>query len=430
MSEALLDGAGAGKIGRTKTMNRLRLTTYASIVILSLAIIAIVAAIEAKPNQGSTPKNQVAKRSNNRLVVHEWGTFTSIAGKNGTSLEWRPLNGASDLPSFVYDMSGLSGAGLRSGQRCIKCNLEALVRMETPVIYFYADRETSVSVRLSFSKGKITEWYPQARMIYGSTPGDEIDWGRLTVLPGAQENFPVETKPSHYYPARETDAAPLRICTIKGEQREKFLFYRGVGTFDQPLTVELDDHGIVAKDTSAESIPQLILFENRGGNIGYQVRSSLDGEMVLDRPELGQTQESLERDLGAMLVAQGLYEKEALAMIKTWRDSWFEEGLRAFYIVPRKLTDSILPLTIEPEPSEISRVLVGRIEIITPEMKKEIESLLSDSSRDVNDVAEQIIRRHGRFAEPVLKDALENTSDPELRTRIQQIITYAGRNPH
>jgi hypothetical protein len=411
-------------------MNRSRVTIYASVLVLLIAIIAIVAKLEARPSQRATAKNQIAKRANNRLVVHEWGTFTSIAGKNGVSLEWRPLNGSSDLPSFVYDQSALSGAGLRSGERCIKCNMEALVRMETPVIYFYADREMSVSVKVALSKGKITEWYPQARMVYGSTPSDGIDWGRITVLPGGEESYPTETKPSHYYPARETDAAPLRVCNVKGEQREKFLFYRGVGTFDQPLTVKLDEGSVVAKNTSAESIPQLILFENRGGNIGYQVRSSLDREIVLDRPALGQTQESLERDLAALLVAQGLYEKEALAMIKTWRDSWFEEGLRAFYIVPRKVTDSILPLTIEPQPSEVSRVLVGRIEIITPEMAKEIESSLSDSSRDLNEVAAEITRKHGRFAEPVLKDVLEKTSDPELRTRIQQIINYTGSNPH
>ncbi len=130
-----------------------------------------------------------------------------------------------------------------------------------------------------------------------------------------------------------------------------------------------------------------------------------------------------------MLVAQGLYEKEALAMIKTWRDSWFEEGLRVFYIVPRKVTDSILPLTIEPQPSELTRVLVGRIEIITPEMEKEIESSLHDSSRDLSEVAAEITLKHGRFAEPVLKAVLEKTSDPQLRARIQQIINYSGSKP-
>ncbi len=36
-----------------------------------------------------------------------------------------------------------------------------------------------------------------------------------------------------------------------------------------------------------------------------------------------------------MLIAQGLYQDEAQAMLETWRDSWFEEGSRLLYIVPR-----------------------------------------------------------------------------------------------
>src|SRR5436190_1203994 len=118
-------------------MNRSRLVTYASVLVLLFAITSIVAVMAAGPVQRATAKNQIAKRAGNRLVVHEWGTFTSIAGKYGVSLEWRPLNGASDLPSFVYDVGGLAGGtGLRHAERCVKCNYEALVRMETPVIYF------------------------------------------------------------------------------------------------------------------------------------------------------------------------------------------------------------------------------------------------------------------------------------------------------
>lgn len=412
--------------------NRLRLATYASVLVLLVSIVVIIG---AKPVQRTTAKNHITKRANNRLVVHEWGTFTSIAGKNGVALEWKPLNGTSDLPSFVYDVGGLANStGLRHVERCIKCDYEAVVRMETPVIYFYADRETTVSVRVDFFRGKITEWYPQARGVYVPGPHDErnpstLDWGRITVLPGTEENFPVETKPSHYYPARETDAAPLRVCGVKGEQREKFLFYRGVGTFDQPLTVKLDGDRVSLSSRGPEVVSKFILFESRAGYVGYAAVDSFNGEAVIQRPSLNESVDSLERTLEAMLVAQGLYEKEALAMIKTWRDSWFEEGLRVFYIVPRTVTDSILPLTIEPQPSELTRVLVGRIEIITPEMEKEIELSLSDSSRDLKDVAEEIMRKHGRFAEPVLKDVLEKTSDPELRTRIQQIINYSGSKP-
>src|SRR5262245_8956400 len=36
------------------------------------------------------------------LVVHEWGTFTSVQGGDGKLLTWHPLQ-TSVLPSFVYD---------------------------------------------------------------------------------------------------------------------------------------------------------------------------------------------------------------------------------------------------------------------------------------------------------------------------------------
>lgn len=192
-----------------------------------LTLAAIVALSGSNPAAKKAERTAKAGTSHvNRLIVHEWGTFTSIAGEDGTAVEWRPLNGASDLPEFVYEAAGLrQGAGLRHGKRCIKCEMEALVRMETPVLYFYADKETIVSVRVDFPKGKITEWYPQARGVYNGDFGGVIDWGRLTVLPGAEVAFPIENNESHYYPARETDAAPLRVCSEKEQQHEKFLFY-------------------------------------------------------------------------------------------------------------------------------------------------------------------------------------------------------------
>ena len=35
------------------------------------------------------------------LTVHEWGTFTSVAGENGDAIEWDVLGGKYDLPRFV-----------------------------------------------------------------------------------------------------------------------------------------------------------------------------------------------------------------------------------------------------------------------------------------------------------------------------------------
>jgi len=47
------------------------------------------------------------------LTVHEWGTFTAIAGKDGRAAEWLPLGfprypASTDLPQFVEHINGVN----------------------------------------------------------------------------------------------------------------------------------------------------------------------------------------------------------------------------------------------------------------------------------------------------------------------------------
>jgi hypothetical protein len=392
--------------------------------LLTAAIATLVGITLSAKNNQATKADRKSVSAENRLVVHEWGTFTSIAGRDGVALEWRPLNGPSDLPRFVHTMQERDG-GLR--HRAVgKGDLTASVRMETPVLYFYSGKEMDVSVKVDFPQGQITEWYPQARAV-----GTNVDWGKLKVMPGAALNLPVESAHSHYYPAREVDAAPVQVCGTNGKpgQQEKFLFYRGVGTFDLPLTVRLEGQSVVLKNTGKDEIAHLIIFENRGGKIGYRLYDGLTGEMKYERPNLDQKMDALLVDLKRILVASGLYEKEALAMIKTWSSSWFEEGVRVFYILPRQTTDRILPVTIDPRPAELVRVLVGRAEVITPEMERSVEqqiSRLRDSSPQVREVAMEGIRKYGRFSEPILKRLLGTESDGAIRERIRKLIASPG----
>ena len=392
----------------------------------TLVVVSALIALVLAQGAGKPLSAQTATRVDDHLVVHEWGTFTSIAGQQGVSVEWRPLAGASDLPTFVYTSDGVtSGRGLRSGRQCIKCNYEALVRMETPVLYFYTDRETSVSLRVDFPKGKITEWYPQARLVYADANNSSIDWGRFTVVPGAEPQLPVKQRESHYYPARETDAAPLRVCGARATEFEKFLFYRGVGNFDLPIAVRLEGEKVLLNNRGRSVIRNVVLFENRHGKVGYSIRNLETGDLSVERPALVQTIDSLQRDLQEALMQQGLYEKEARAMLKTWRDSWFEEGVRVFYVLPRTLTDAVLQLSIDPIPSDLVRVLMARTEIITPEMEQAIAqevARLTDSSSEVREQALKAIRVYGRFAEPVLQRIRANTVDQETRSRIDKLL--------
>jgi hypothetical protein len=384
--------------------------------------LAVIVFIGVKLSARHTRNNANLPAQNN-LIVHEWGTFTSIAGKDGVALEWRPLNGPPDLPKFVHTIQQ-GDAGLRNAP---KAALSAVVRMETPVIYFYSNNEMDVSVKVDFPKGKITEWYPQARLVKTG-----INWGRFKVMPAASLNLPVEYSASHYFAARETDSAPVQVCSTDGKpaQQEKFLFYRGVGTFDLPLSVKLAGNEILLKNLSHNAIARLIIFENRGGKIGYRVLDAFTGETTSERPALDGNMELLVSDLKQTLVAAGLYEKEAEAMIKTWRASWFEEGVRVFYVLPRETTDTVLPIDIDPKPAQMVRVLVGRAEVITPEMEKSVQrqvSMLNDPKAGAEAIP--AIRKYGRFSEPILKRILATERNPVVRDRLKQLIDHVVEKP-
>src|SRR5690349_19815621 len=115
------------------------------------------------------------------LTVHEWGTFTSVAGADGQSVDWTPLSGPQDLPCFVEhartspdasllttlqvkgrDIYGLlkvlpggpnapapvsqtfAAPALPSAPVVPPALMAAKVRMETPVLYFYSPQVTTV----------------------------------------------------------------------------------------------------------------------------------------------------------------------------------------------------------------------------------------------------------------------------------------------
>jgi hypothetical protein len=305
------------------------------------------------------------KEPEHKLVAHEWGTFTSVALDTGAPARWAPWNGPADLPCFVY-----------RDEMTPKWSLSGTVRMETPVIYFYADQPMTLGVTVRFPKGMISEWYPKAENTYlpwsekgpASAEQGVIRWNNVQVRPGAREEFPRGEGDSHYYPARATDATPLRV----DGQDEKLLFYRGVGNFIPVVGARFPGDGkLEIQNLGAEPIPLAIAFENQGtGKIGYRVVRNVAKEVSIEPPALTQDVKSLHAELQRELVAAGLYEKEAAAMIATWQDSWFEEGTRVIYIMPRAAVDRVLPLDIQPVPAEVKRVFVGRVEVLSPWTEK------------------------------------------------------------
>jgi hypothetical protein len=366
------------------------------------------------------------------LTAHEWGTFTSIAGSDGQAVEWSPLAGSKDLPAFVEHFRDPG----------YKLGLRGTVRMETPVIYLYDSREETVSVSVAFSKGVITEWYPHASRVEpaGNVYGENlhkagargsIAWDSVTLAPNGRPEFPREDRNNHYFAARMTSSTPLSVKTATGEQQEKFLFYRGVSTFSVPLSAALDTEGkLRIRNRGDREIPTAILFERRGEKVGYRIGGSLKEELILDAPELTATMDDLGRDLEGILVAQGLYQDEAHAMVETWRNSWFEEGSRLLYIVPPAFVNEVLPLSIKPVPAQTVRVFVGRLELVTPATQREVETAFA-----AHDAA--TLKAYGRFLEPILATMIKKETDSVQAHRLQgylnavygQLVTRnLGRN--
>ncbi|HEY2343397.1 MAG TPA: hypothetical protein VGH90_10225, partial [Chthoniobacteraceae bacterium] len=277
------------------------------------------------------------------FTVHEWGTFTSVQGADGAQMLWNPKV-AVELPRFVYPWLGnVNGLALAKGNYICK------QRMETPVIYFYSEHEQDVDVAVNFRFGAITEWYPSSapdeqRKTFAARRGAEnppaLLWEKLHLTParqGADEmrsRLPVDQSGSHYFAARDTNSDFVQTASKDGSPEiEKFLFYRGVAFFDAPLTVKLDGKKaevVSVENHGTEALSDLYVFENDADFRGWAVVERLEpGESrTVPRHDLtpaaspGELADAVAPQFRDALMRQGLYRREADAMIATWRQTW------------------------------------------------------------------------------------------------------------
>ena len=185
-----------------------------------------------------------------------------------------------------------------------------------------------------------------------------------------------------------------------------------------------------------------MLHNNSGAPIGaaFLIRIERREGPVLDVPQRrrrpgddaaagGPSTESLADAVVKALVAEGLYEKEARAMVKTWESSWFGEegtGTRLLYTLPRRVTDKLLPLRINPTPDETVRVLVGRIDMLTPEQEAKLVAMLprADTPSAISREEAMEMKALGRFLSP----AIERAGEVQRRKLIQALNAAAAGN--
>jgi hypothetical protein len=241
----------------------------------------------------------------------------------------------------------------------------------------------------------------------------------------------------HYGRARETDSAIVETVDANhGSHFEKFLFYRGLGNFDLPVKLTaLGNDQFEITNSGDEASGALLMMRIEDGLVRFtridpvHARSAVEVTLTETESTVDQLTEATIREL----TVAGLYEKESLAMVNTWRTSWFEEnGTRLLYLVPNTQTDKLLPLKVNPAPDEQVRVLVGRLETITPEDCRELVHNLvgsNASEQPADDSIKEELKSLGRFAEPAIKFAITQTADVVARKRLEVVLAkvHAGK---
>jgi len=419
------------------------------------------------------------------VIVHEWGTFTSLQDENGQAIGGINVDDE-PVPGFVFQDGsqpveaqysndkgnfGLPPYGTPTTKGWAVGDPAVTMRLETPVLYLYPPKGQTpqsvppLNVHVDFHGGFLTQFYPYAHAVPFNGIGEitgkstsSLDWAGVKM--GSTEK-PVETDDKVWTTPREVGAPLLQVMMhfeggdekpdpVGVLQAEHFLFYRGVGHLDSPIYLNRNPSNVDKKDwlyvwpnwvdrVSHASTPQGDIALDALYPEGWLTEIHADGScafrLVSPFQEGSRTRihsltdfsskfaaidftvanlTTLKASMQAALVKEGLYPDEASAMLRTWELSYFKSpGLRFFYIVPRAWVDRVLPLKISGAPTDITRVMIGRIELINDEQKAALARLAAGPCPDLASV----------------KQAAFNALEKGHLTDAQKEPFYSGEKP-
>jgi hypothetical protein len=356
---------------------------------------------------GALLPGSLGAQESNRWKIHEWGTFSSLMNERGLPIGW--INTEDEpLPEFVHRLDrslvvALDDLAPVFFKGAPRNHPDVLVRLETPVVYFHPPKQVTlpatVDLSVKFNGGWLTEFYPDAKVTAPGLERRDAEFGRITprtvgtlewkgIQVGKKGAFP-ETKDAVWTSPRDVQCAPL---TMPAGESEQFLFYRGVAFLQPPLAAGLAEDGktltlmsrlpaelaskaplriaklwyVDIREDGAlafRTLPMAQLPASGDGILRTIPGLFADGDYSLTRLA------DLRKEMHAGLVADGLFDDEAAALLNTWEASYFRShGARLFFMVPKAWTDHVLPLKSS-VPADVERVMIGRLELITPRQR-------------------------------------------------------------
>ena len=436
---------------------------------LAFALIAGLFALDARTAAG-------------KLVVHEWGTFTSFQDERGATIAGINVDDE-PVPGFVHRLGDVPIFTRNSlpatwSQGAPRCHPDVTMRLETPVLYFHPPADwipVPIDVRASFVGGWLTEFFPAADPDDAGFPRNidaaarsSLTWNRLQLHTASGAGSVMPATDAHVWLAPRNVKAATVINPASNEA-EKYLFYRGVGHLDAPIVVTRTGSTLhfSLRDGAPdlETLPRLWLVDvGADGHLFLKVvkpagRTAQAPVFTGDLAGAWNNRLGLELELAEALVAAGLHADEAAAMLETWKLSYFESpGWRVFFLLPRSWIDAHLPLEIS-TPADITRVMVGRVELVTDQQRATLAKLHALPESDFPRVPiygesmEVLAAMHrgglsevdlyklagrpvpeslalydslGRFRDPLLAHEWTREKDPARRARLALALRHFG----
>jgi hypothetical protein len=244
------------------------------------------------------------------LVIHEWGTFTSLQDEQGRTIGG--LNTDEErLPEFVHDLHPIFIGSSRVvppfgfSKGMPTSHPSVTMRLETPVVYVHlppGQTEATFDLTATFHGGFLSQFYPMAqasvdgralrwqdvthantvngkattytvRELFGEEPAangtttwqrwnaptltssttSTLTWREVRV--GGPDAAPATESPVWLAP-RAVDTANLGV----GSEHERYLFYRGLAHLDAPLvtTRSADGRSLRVSPRAGDLVPGMV----------------------------------------------------------------------------------------------------------------------------------------------------------------------------
>ena len=398
------------------------------------------------------------------FAVHEWGVFTvfndlKYANANRKA-EW------ASLPAFFYRQFP-----------SVRLKWEPAA-WDKPIIYFYCTRPTlKVDVKVTFAEGAPVAWWPCCASPVDQGTGRAPKGGETLVFRalhwsawlGGEPPVPAEltqgpraplrVDPSVPRQAKEFDlpagswlldarlkeASPVSVVGTKVQrsapwassqrETERFIYYDGLVPAPNGLRcVATARDSVTVKNAAAYPIRDLFVVDRRRAEsrtIGFAhvagpVAAGEERQVALASLSAPDAIAAAREAVKKALVAAGLFEAEAAAILKIWDQGFFgAPGVTAFYPLPRAEYDRMLPLEIRPAPKKLARVGIALHPqfAIEPELTQRAERLIAQlADAAARDAAAKELAQLGPVAWRLMREALKGSPSVQAAKAMNEIL--------